>query len=287
MQSTEDYWDARANEIGHTGWNSPFYKLDQFSRLTHVRRVIGGILAQTNSGHSFKFLDFGCGTGDFSQMMQSLGGTGIGVDISPAIVTIAENKNLSGVEFKTDLPSGEEVGGFDIILAVTVFQHILDDENLLKVFDKLKRLCNEKAHIIIIEKVDVKTNFANAASSEYLRARSKEDWDRITNKAGLKIKKTYYYPQSLIHFFDGLVEMFLSRSRTVPPQKNVVDSSISPATEFTKPNKVGVLRLIKSVSKSGLFVVLCCLGFVFDCVIRRNIFPKRTLQYHTFVLSNG
>lgn len=286
MQSIKDYWDARANEIGHTGWNSPFYKLDQFSRLTHVRRVIGRILAQTNSKHSFKFLDFGCGTGDFSQMMQSLGGSGIGVDISPAIVTMARNKNLSGVEFKTDLPSGKEVGGFDIILAVTVFQHILDDENLLKVLDKLKHLCNEKAHIIIIEKVDVKTNFANAASSEYLRARCKEDWDQIINKAGLKIKKTDYYPQNLIHFFDGLVEIFLRRSQTISPKKNVVDSSIFPTTDFTKPNKVSILGLIKSFSKSGLLVMLCCLGFVFDCVIRRNIFPKRALQYHTFVLSN-
>ena len=83
-----------------------------------------------------RVLDVGCGVGRWSRMLAAKGATVTGVDLSPTMIAQAQQRAAAeGVadrcQFRVqDLSRLEVDGQFDVVLGVTVLQHILDPELL-------------------------------------------------------------------------------------------------------------------------------------------------------------
>jgi SAM-dependent methyltransferase len=129
------YWEARARDFATTGrglravcsYGMPaFYNalIDASQRLAMapwIRDVAGRAV-----------LDCGCGVGRWSRRMARRGATVTGIDLSPSMVREAGERAIEdGVADRcrflvADLPHLKLDRQFDLIVVVTVLQHILD-----------------------------------------------------------------------------------------------------------------------------------------------------------------
>lgn len=129
------YWEDRARRFAGEGaglaavcaYGMPeFYNkaidLEQRLALAPWLRVSPGT----------RVLDLGCGVGRWSRLLAARGATVTGVDISPTMIEEARRRAASeGVSERCrfavgDVSALEVEGEFDLILGVTVLQHILD-----------------------------------------------------------------------------------------------------------------------------------------------------------------
>lgn len=179
------YWTGRFRRYGHTGWaNQAIYCYDQFIRLRLVREVI----IQLGFSPKFKCLDYGCGIGDFSRMLSILNARVVAYDVADEIVEAARIRDRSTDTFYTS-KSAEAMGNapFDLILSITVLQHILDDAALQDVIGNLAASLVEGGYMLVIE-----TTGEPDASSSHVRLRTKEMWKQFFVKAGLKLREAKY-----------------------------------------------------------------------------------------------
>lgn len=180
-----NYWNERFLRYGHTGWaNQAIYFYDQFLRLRLVREEI----MQLGFSPNFKCLDYGCGVGDFSRMLSTLGGRVVAYDLTDEIVSAARIRDDSSSAFYTSkLSETLESSPFDLVLSITVLQHILDDAALQGVIDNLAGSLVEGGCMLVIE-----TTGEPNASSSHVRLRTKEMWERFFMTASLKLREAKY-----------------------------------------------------------------------------------------------
>ena len=102
-------------------------------------------LLLTNSSRG-KLLDVGCGTGHWSQFFGELGLTVTGVDISPEMIRVANEKNTNGVSFKIadihHLPF--EDGMFDVSAAITTLEFVRNPAGVIHEMVRCTRHSNGK-----------------------------------------------------------------------------------------------------------------------------------------------
>jgi SAM-dependent methyltransferase len=83
-----------------------------------------------------RVLDVGCGVGRWSRLLAAKGAQVTGVDLSPTMIAQAQRRAAAeGVAARChfrvqDLSNLEVAGQFDVVLGVTVLQHILDPQLL-------------------------------------------------------------------------------------------------------------------------------------------------------------
>ncbi len=87
-------------------------------------------------------LDFGCGTGRSTRFLKQAGFDTVGIDISKDMLSIAKQRDPSGLYQRIDkndlsfLPEG----GFDLILSAFTFDNIPTHDKKVMLFGKLKKL---------------------------------------------------------------------------------------------------------------------------------------------------
>ena len=114
-----DYWNNRMLVNGHTGHAEPFYYcFDQEARLFAFFKIINTLIIESNVA-----LDYGCGSGDFIEILEKNFKNVVAYDVSEKIVFKAKQR------FKTDkilvTSNIEEINNrqnFDLIITVTVLQ---------------------------------------------------------------------------------------------------------------------------------------------------------------------
>ena len=86
-------------------------------------------------------LDLGCGTGGHAAELSKRGYQIVGMDQSPQMIKIAQDKNLSSCEFKLgDIRSFDINQSFDaLILMFNVIGYITDDSDLSSIFKRAQR----------------------------------------------------------------------------------------------------------------------------------------------------
>ncbi|HWG32459.1 MAG TPA: class I SAM-dependent methyltransferase [Steroidobacteraceae bacterium] len=104
-----------------------------------------------------RVLDVGCGVGRWSRLLAGRGAMVTGIDLSPTMIEEAERRAAhAGVaqrcRFQVQDVSDLEVGGqFDLVLAVTVLQHILDPIGLRAAVTAMARRLAPGGRIVLLE----------------------------------------------------------------------------------------------------------------------------------------
>lgn len=141
---------------------------------------------------STRVLDVGCGIGRWSCRLAARGASVTGVDLSPTMIGEAGRRAAAqGVAARCrflaqDLAALEVEGRFDLILGVTVLQHILEPAAL---HASVKRLASRLAAdgvLILLEAAPERA--VTSCDSPIFRARQREQYRRLFEGCGLKLE---------------------------------------------------------------------------------------------------
>jgi SAM-dependent methyltransferase len=189
------YWEERAQRFAGEGaglaavcaYGMPeFYnRAIQFEQRLALRPWL-------NVKPGTRVLDVGCGVGRWSRMLAARGADVTGVDLSPTMVAQAQQRAAAdGVadrcRFQVQDLSRLDVGGqFDVVLGVTVLQHILDPE-LLR--DALRRMTSHLApggRMILLEAAP--TGIIERCDSTVFRARPRDVYLKLFGECNLELR---------------------------------------------------------------------------------------------------
>lgn len=170
--ANKDYWRRRWAQVQATGGNYDTMICWTPDEYAEEAKILGEAIEYFLGGHDMgKVVDFGCGKGRFAPFFKDY----VGLDIIPALVE--ENRKAHpGKRFET-IPSismDAKIPICDIVLAVTVLQHI-DDETLRGWLNMFKVAAE---NLIIVESV--------GAANEHTYRR---DWTEILKGAGYGVIK--------------------------------------------------------------------------------------------------
>ncbi len=143
----KEYWNKKALTNGHTGHAEPFYYcFDQQARLFAINELI-----ENNNSKKEKALDFGCGSGDFIDILNRHYKTIYAFDISDAVIKLAKKRfNESNIVLSDNFNQISFNKPFDLILTVTVLQS-LQKQELEETIQTLIELLSEKGSLICME----------------------------------------------------------------------------------------------------------------------------------------
>ena len=182
MIDNEEGWRARLRRCGHTGWNDPVvYAWDQPERLRLVERVVRELDLEPEACIA---LDFGCGVGDFSRMLLRLGFRVIGHD-PVARPAIAHPR----FHFEPVLESRPR--SVDLVLSVTVLDHVLDEARLRATLAALRERLRPGGFLVLLE-YSLGGDFLNEPTlraNAHQAFRSRESWRALLASAGFRCQR--------------------------------------------------------------------------------------------------
>jgi len=188
-KSDAAFWSARARKYGHTGWtNQAIYHYDQTLRLKLVKETIESLNIRQGS----KCLDYGCGTGDFTRMLSGMGLNVLGYDVSDAVIDVAKSHGVPpNARYTVHADDVATQSPYQLVLAVTVFQHILDDASLHAAVLRVAQCMEDGGHLILIE-----SSIHGSGQSAHVHGRSTAAWQNAFMSSGLRLwfTKSLYHP---------------------------------------------------------------------------------------------
>ena len=158
------YWEDRAQRFAAEGSGLAAvcsYGMPEFyNRAIHLeQRLALAPWLQVPPGT--RVLDVGCGVGRWSRMLAARGAVVTGVDLSPTMVREAQRRaTLEGLDGRCqfqvqDLSTLSVEGQFDLILGVTVLQHILDPDALRAALLAMKKHLAPAGRMVLLEAAPV------------------------------------------------------------------------------------------------------------------------------------
>jgi SAM-dependent methyltransferase len=195
LYQPSDYWEDRARRFAAEGaglaavcaYGMPeFYnrtiQLEQRLALRPWLRVAPGT----------RVLDVGCGVGRWSRMLAARGAQVTGVDLSPTMVEQARRRAAAdGVADRCqfhvqDLSRLDVDGPFDLVLGVTVLQHILDPELLLSAVRGMRQRLAPGGRMILLEAAP--SGVVKRCDSTVFRARQRDVYLKLFTECGLQLR---------------------------------------------------------------------------------------------------
>ncbi len=189
-----EYWEARARRFAIEGdglaavcsYGMPgFYnRLIDFSQ----RRALQPWL-RTAAGA--KVLDVGCGIGRWSRLLASRGARVTGVDLSPTMIAEAARRAAaaglaSRCRFIVQDCAALEIGGsFDLILCVTMLQHLVDIEAMRCALRRMAQHLAPQGRLIILEAAPAR--MASRCDTAVFTARHRAVYLRLFRECGLRV----------------------------------------------------------------------------------------------------
>lgn len=188
-----DFWTERLRRFGHTGWADPaIYAYDQRLRLRAVRQWL-----RAREGAHRRALDFGCGVGDFSALLAEFHPGVVGYDIAPAILERSRSRISSPrVRFTADRAEALAGGPYDVVLCITVFQHVLDDGEARTLAAGLAAAMAEGGSLLMLETMVPAPQAVAVQRAGYLRQRSETELQGLFEAAGLRFTacRAFHHP---------------------------------------------------------------------------------------------
>jgi ubiquinone/menaquinone biosynthesis C-methylase UbiE len=193
----ESFWDSLARKHGATGFTD--YSIaffDQLMRLKCIEQILSEheILDRRNS----VLLDFGCGTGDFLAYFSKSFKNVIGYDVSEEVLSIASHRlqRFSNIELLRSIENLD--AKCDVVLSITVLQHILNDNELRDALSKISSLCKNGALLVAMESVSSLS--VVVSHPPHLKARSLNFWVDSFKESGFEVVavRSFYNPYLLV-----------------------------------------------------------------------------------------
>ncbi|MDQ3005159.1 MAG: class I SAM-dependent methyltransferase [Chloroflexota bacterium] len=145
LQESRQYWDSLAASFDD--------EADHGLRDSLIRETWTGLLKKWLPAPNARILDIGCGTGSLSVILAALGHTVTGIDLSPAMISLAQAKAAAQgfqIEFQVMDASNPQLEHhqFDVIICRHLLWALPDPDQVLKRWGKfLKPL----GRLILIE----------------------------------------------------------------------------------------------------------------------------------------
>ncbi len=189
----QHYWEERARRFAVEGSGLAAvcsYGMPEFyNRMIHYSQHLA-LRPWLNIAPGTRVLDVGCGVGRWSTLLAERGAVVTGMDLSPTMIAEArrraELKNVSGrcrflVQDLAQLDAGET---FDLILGVTVLQHILDPDALRSAAQRMAEHLAPGGRMVLLEAAPV--SLAQHCDTTVFRARQRSVYLDLFAKAGVE-----------------------------------------------------------------------------------------------------
>lgn len=186
------YWEARAQRFAGRGaglqavcsYGMPWFynAFIHCSQWFALRRWLG-VRRQSTA------LDVGCGVGRWSRLLARQGAEVTAVDLAPSMIEEARRRTReSGLEvlfLVSDLIRMQLHRRFDLIVGVTVLQHIMDDEGVNAAIQRLAEHLSERGRLVLLEAAPSRR--ISRCDSAIFRARTAEDYRHAFERSGLRV----------------------------------------------------------------------------------------------------
>lgn len=191
MTSLTDYWDQRGRDFGGRGaglravcsygmpsfYNGYIHLVQQLALAPHLRVRPGT-----------EVLDLGCGIGRWSRRLARRGARVVGVDLAPSMIDEARRRTAREaleIDYRAgDLRTLDLGRTFDLVLAVTVLQHILDDEAFARAAANVARHLAPHGRAVLLEAAPSRPDAS--CDTVVFRARTAEQYLDAFRAAGLR-----------------------------------------------------------------------------------------------------
>lgn len=195
MTAAAEYWEARAQRFAVEGDGLGAvcsYGMPRFyNRLIHIcqRRALAPWLRVVPGT---RVLDVGCGIGRWSRLLAARGASVTGVDLSPTMIAEAERRaQASGLAGRCrflvqDSAALEIAGTFDLIVCVTMLQHMLDVGQMRSALNRMALHLAPQGRLVLLEAAPAR--IATRCNSPVFTARHRAVYLRIFRACGLRVR---------------------------------------------------------------------------------------------------
>jgi SAM-dependent methyltransferase len=189
------YWEDRAQRFAAQGEGLAAvcaYGMPEFyNRAIHLEQRLA-LEPWLKVGAGTRVLDVGCGVGRWSRLLAARGAEVLGVDLSPTMIEQARQRAAAeGVAGRCRFRVGDlatlDVGErFDLVLGVTVLQHILDPSALRAALDAMTAHLAAGARMVLLEAAP--TNWVDRCNSTVFRARRRNVYLDLIHDCNLDLR---------------------------------------------------------------------------------------------------
>ena len=189
------YWEDRARRFATLGSGLAAvcsYGMPEFyNRLIHYCQHLA-LAPWLDIPAGARVLDVGCGVGRWSSLLASRGALVTGVDLSPTMIDQANRRaNAEGVAMRCrfvvqDLARLDAGGPFDLVLGVTVLQHILDPQSLRAAIQRMSDHLAPGGRMVLLEAAPAR--LVNSCDTTVFRARSRGAYLQLFAQTGLELR---------------------------------------------------------------------------------------------------
>jgi SAM-dependent methyltransferase len=191
----DTYWEDRARRFAGDGAGLAAvcaYGMPEFyNRAIHLEQRLA-LEPWLNVAAGTRVLDVGCGVGRWSRLLAARGAEVLGVDLSPTMIAQARRRAAAeGVagrcRFQVQDLSSLDVGErFDLVLGVTVLQHILDPRALRAALAAMTAHLAAGGRMILLEAAP--TAAVNRCDSTVFRARHRDMYLQLFRDCDLELR---------------------------------------------------------------------------------------------------
>jgi SAM-dependent methyltransferase len=189
------YWEDRAQRFAGEGAGLAAvcaYGMPEFyNRAIQLEQRLA-LLPWLDVKPGTRVLDVGCGVGRWSRLLAAKGAQVTGVDLSPTMIAQAQRRAAAqGVaqrcQFRVqDLSNLEVDGQFDVVLGVTVLQHILDPELLRAAVRGMAARLAQGGRMVLLEAAP--STLVERCDSPVFRARRRDVYLELFRDCALELR---------------------------------------------------------------------------------------------------
>jgi len=189
------YWEERARRFAAEGEGLAAvcsYGMPEFyNKVIHLCQYLA-LRPWLRVRPGLRVLDVGCGVGRWSRVLARRGAQVTGIDLSPTMVAQARQRAqraglIDRCRFMTqDLAALEAGEHFDLILGVTVLQHILDTRALRAAVTRMTEHLAEGGRMVLLEAAP--TRLASECDSTIFKARRRSEYLELFASCGLRLQ---------------------------------------------------------------------------------------------------